>query len=188
MPEQAVSSADDQPMFQGRFASIANELDLGDEYFWTPNRLEPFEHWIGHIPFIFWLMKTVRPRRFVELGTHRGNSYCAMCQAVEALNLHAVGMAVDTWQGDVHMAGEAGLLNDLRAYHDPRYGDFSTLRQSTFDEARPYVSDGSLSKPIWRPKRLPKMSTISNLPKAIFSPHSQPSPTPSPAPVSGTSK
>ena len=58
MPEQAVSSADDQPMFQGRFASIANELDLGDEYFWTPNRLEPFEHWIGHIPFIFWLMKT----------------------------------------------------------------------------------------------------------------------------------
>ena len=144
MPEQAVSSADDQPMFQGRFASIANALDLGDEYFWTPNRLEPFEHWIGHIPFIFWLMKTVRPRRFVELGTHRGNSYCAMCQAVEALNLHAVGMAVDTWEGDVHMAAEAGLLNDLRAYHDPRYGDFSTLRQSTFDEARPYVSDGSL--------------------------------------------
>jgi len=43
-----------------------------------------------------------------------------------------------------------------------------------------YVSDGSLSKPTWRPKRLPKMSSITNLPKAIFSPRSQPSPSPEP--------
>jgi len=37
-----------------------------------------------------------------------------------------------------------------------------------------YVSDGSLSKPVWRPKRLPK---------AIFSSRSQPSPTPTPMPL-----
>ena len=46
-----------------------------------------------------------------------------------------------------------------------------------------YVSDGSLSKPTWRPKRLPKISTLTNLPKAIFSPWIQPSPSPSPEPT-----
>ena len=43
-----------------------------------------------------------------------------------------------------------------------------------------YVSDGSLSKPTWRPKRIPTLSTLTNLPKAIFSPRSQPSPAPEP--------
>ncbi len=46
-----------------------------------------------------------------------------------------------------------------------------------------YVSDGSLSKPTWRPKRLPKISTLTNLPKAIFSPWIQPSPSPLPEPT-----
>jgi len=47
-----------------------------------------------------------------------------------------------------------------------------------------YVSDGSLSKPVWRPKRIPRIiSNLPNLPKAFFSPRSQPSPSPSPNPV-----
>jgi len=46
-----------------------------------------------------------------------------------------------------------------------------------------YVSDGSLSKPVWRPKRLPNMSSLPGLPslsKTFFGPRSQPSPSPSP--------
>ncbi|MCX6967892.1 MAG: hypothetical protein NTZ46_08990 [Verrucomicrobia bacterium] len=43
-----------------------------------------------------------------------------------------------------------------------------------------YVSNGSLSKPSWRPKRLPNLSSFTNLPKAIFSPRAQPSPSPEP--------
>ena len=43
-----------------------------------------------------------------------------------------------------------------------------------------YVSDGSLSKPTWRPRRLPNFSTLTNLPKAIFTPRSQPAPSPAP--------
>jgi len=50
-----------------------------------------------------------------------------------------------------------------------------------------YVSDGSLSKPVWRPKRLPNISNLPSLPsipglqKAIFSPWSQANPSPTPS-------
>lgn len=123
---------------------IISELNIGDEFFWMPDRLVPFEHWVGHIPFIFWLMKVSKPARFVELGTHRGNSYCAMCQAVATLQLGSTGTAVDTWQGDVHMEREDGLYEEVSAYHDPKYSAFSTLLRATFDQARPYFSDGSI--------------------------------------------
>ena len=119
-------------------------LDVSDEYFWAPERLVPFEHWVGHIPFAFWLVKVLRPRQLVELGTHRGNSYCAMCQSLAAFGIDARAHAVDTWQGDVHMAFESGLLDELRAHHDPRYAAFSDLMQMSFDEARSAFLDGSI--------------------------------------------
>ncbi len=123
---------------------IISELNIGDEFFWVPDRLVPFEHWVGHIPFVFWLMKVSKPTRFVELGTHRGNSYCAMCQAVATLQLGSTGTAVDTWQGDLHMEREDGLFEEVSTYHDPRYSAFSTLLRATFDQARPYFSDHSI--------------------------------------------
>jgi len=125
-------------------SDLMTELDIGQEYLWHPDRLVQFEHWVGHIPFAFWLMKGLEPRVFVELGTHRGNSYCAMCQAVVALSLNSVGYAVDTWQGDLHMQSEVGLLHDLRTYHDPRYADFSTLMETTFEDAKSSFSDGKI--------------------------------------------
>jgi hypothetical protein len=109
-----------------------------------PDRLVPFEHWLGHIPFAFWLTTALRPTRLVELGTHRGNSYCAFCQAITRSSIDCAAYAVDTWQGDVHMATEQGLLAELKKYHDPRYGRFSKLIESTFDEASKHFSPGSI--------------------------------------------
>lgn len=119
-------------------------LDVSDEYFWMPERLVPFEHWVGHIPFAFWLVKVLRPRRLVELGTHRGNSYCAMCQSLSAFGIEGRAHAVDTWQGDVHMEFEVGLLEELKAHHDPRYAAFSELMPMSFDEARGAFADRSI--------------------------------------------
>jgi len=119
-------------------------LDVSDEYFWIPERLVPFEHWVGHIPFAFWLVKVMRPRRLVELGTHRGNSYCAMCQSLVAFGIEGRAHAVDTWQGDVHMEFESGLLEELKAHHDPRYAAFSELLQMSFEEARGAFADASI--------------------------------------------
>jgi predicted nucleic acid-binding Zn-ribbon protein len=125
-------------------SDVIRRLSIGDEVFMEPDRLVPFEHWLGHIPFAFWLTTALRPRRLVELGTHRGNSYCAFCQAITRASIDCAAYAVDTWKGDVHMVTEQGLLDELRKYHDPRYGRFSKLIESTFDEASKHFSPGSI--------------------------------------------
>ncbi|ESZ47901.1 class I SAM-dependent methyltransferase [Mesorhizobium sp. RSR565B] len=101
--------------------------------------------WVEHVPFMFWLVDALRPRRFVELGTQNGVSYCAACQAIELLRLTCNCYAVDTWTGDEH-AGFYGeeVYSDLVAYHAPKYGSFSRLVRSTFDEAVSHFEDDSI--------------------------------------------
>jgi hypothetical protein len=101
--------------------------------------------WIEHAPFAMFLIDIVRPKLLVELGTHSGLSYCAFCQAIKELGLDTHAYAIDTWQGDPH-AGFYGpeILADLRAHHDPLYGEFSQLLQSTFDGAIAQFADGSI--------------------------------------------
>lgn len=110
-----------------------------------PERLTPIESWHRHIPFSFALLDMLRPKVFVELGTHRGDSYCAFCQGVDAQGLATRCFAVDTWQGD-SQAGyyDDEIYRDLAAWHDPRYGRFSTLLRMTFDEALDRFADGSV--------------------------------------------
>lgn len=112
--------------------------------FWFPEAL-PESAWHQHAPFAFWLMQVLRPRSFVELGTHHGFSYLCFCQAAERLQLGARGYAVDTWQGDDHAGFYDGeVYARLRDLHDPRYAGFSRLVRSTFDEALPHFADKSI--------------------------------------------
>jgi hypothetical protein len=110
-----------------------------------PRRLTPFSAWHEHIPFAMLLVDLARPGTLVELGTHAGDSYCAFCQAVSELKLDSKCFAVDTWAGDEHSAAYGPeILADLRKHHDPLYGRFSELVQSTFDEALPRFDDRSV--------------------------------------------
>jgi glycosyltransferase involved in cell wall biosynthesis/GT2 family glycosyltransferase len=113
--------------------------------FWPPARLDVGSAWFGHVPFGHWIVAAHRPKNIVELGTHNGISYAAFCEAVLREKLDARALAVDTWEGDEH-AGFYGsdVLRNLRYFHDRRYASFSTLLQSTFDDALNFVEDGSV--------------------------------------------
>jgi hypothetical protein len=101
--------------------------------------------WVGHIPFAQWLVATVRPAVFVELGTHSGNSYSAFCQAVKTCGTATHCTAVDTWRGD-EQAGEydEDIYQDFLAFHDMRFAGFSRLLRMTFDEAVTQFAGGSI--------------------------------------------
>jgi hypothetical protein len=116
-----------------------------DPLLWEPVRRGTVSTWWGHVPFAHWLVGAMRPRVLVELGTHNGVSYSALCHAVERFGLATRCSAVDTWAGDAH-AGEydESVYTDLRAFHDPRYAGFSTLLRMTFDEAVGRFADGSV--------------------------------------------
>jgi O-antigen biosynthesis protein len=112
--------------------------------FSQPRRLTP-SAWHQHIPFAMFLIDVLRPSMFVELGTHHGDSYCAFCQAIAELRLSSRCLAVDTWEGDPQ-TGFYGpeVLEDLRRHHDPLYGSFSALVQSTFDDALNSFDKGTI--------------------------------------------
>ncbi len=101
--------------------------------------------WLEHVPFAFWVVQAHRPRSLVELGSHRGISYFAFCQAVKELGLSTHCHAVDTWEGD----SQAGYYeNDIHRSVVERnarsYTSFSTLLRMTFDDALGEVPDGSV--------------------------------------------
>jgi hypothetical protein len=111
----------------------------------TPRRLTDVASWHLHIPFAFVITAMLKPEKLVELGTHKGDSYCAFCQAVDQLALKTPCCAVDNWQGD-EQSGFYGeeVLEELRAYHDPLYGGFSSLMKCLFDDALDDFSEGSI--------------------------------------------
>lgn len=110
-----------------------------------PERLTHIPSWHEHIPFAMFLIDVLRPELFVELGTLYGDSYCAFCQAVKTLGTETRCYAIDTWQGDEHAGFQfTEALPDLQAHHDPRYGGFSALIQSSFDEALEQFQDGTI--------------------------------------------
>ena len=123
----------------------AEPFVLGDAPFWPVDHLAEPDAWAGHIPFAFWIVEALRPQLLVELGTHSGNSYLAFAQAIHRLGLGTACFAVDTWRGDDH-AGHYGeeVFQELSRYHDPRYGAFSRLVRSTFDEAVQHFPDASV--------------------------------------------
>lgn len=113
--------------------------------FWLPERTSAGSGWAQHGPFAFWLIEACRPKVFVELGSHKGYSFAAFCQAVTRLDTGTRCFAVDTWQGDEH-AGYYGddIHDELKLYLDARYAGFARMIRSTFDDALAQFEDGSI--------------------------------------------
>ncbi len=111
----------------------------------NPVSLQAPDAWVGHLPFAAWLMKTLRPSVFVELGTHSGNSYFSFCQAAREADINVKCYAVDTWQGDEHAGNYSNeVYEQVNTHNQAFYGGFSRLLRMTFDDAASYFSAGSV--------------------------------------------
>lgn len=101
--------------------------------------------WIEHIPFAFWIVGSTEPQLIVELGTHYGNSYFAMAQAVQDRALATSMFAIDTWEGDEH-SGRYGeeVFSSVSGHNAANYAGFSTLLRATFDQAVERFEEGEI--------------------------------------------
>lgn len=119
-------------------------LQSSSALYWEPDRVK-LSAWMTHVPFAFWLIDVIRPKVIVELGTHTGVSYAAMCQAVDELGFKARTYAVDTWEGD-DQAGfyDETVYDDIVAFNKGRFSHFSELLRMTFNDASERFEDGSI--------------------------------------------
>jgi len=114
------------------------DLPLADKYrapiFMHP-RWTPLSAWTQHIPFAFFLMAVLRPKKVVELGSFLGASFFAFCQAAKEYNIETECYAVDTWEGDDHAGHyDNDVYKAVVAAH-AHYRDFAYLLRMTFDKA-----------------------------------------------------
>ncbi len=111
----------------------------------VPKQLEVPKFWVEHIPFAFHIIKLLKPKILVELGTHSGNSFFAFCQAVKENNLPAKCYAVDIWLGDKHSGYYfENVYKEVVSHQQKNYPDTAILMRMTFDEALPKFADGSI--------------------------------------------
>lgn len=97
--------------------------------------------WYGHTPFLRYIIREVRPRTFVELGTHHGHSFFSACNAIKQFDIGCLAYAIDTWKGDEHSGfyGEDIFANfNMRV---SRYPFANTIRD-TFDSASNIFDNG----------------------------------------------
>ncbi len=91
--------------------------------------------WTLHAPFMKFLIRSYRPKIFVELGVHFGFSYFVACQAVKELNLETRCFGVDNWLGDEHSGSYAQNVFESATKENQNYLDFSILMRMNFDKA-----------------------------------------------------
>ena len=117
----------------------------------------------GHLPFAGWLVRQVRPRVVVEVGTRSGNSYFAFCQSVNETGIASRCFGIAPWEASRLEGGEqTGATEtatstaadtatttdtdrtDARAHNRAHYASFSRLQRLPANEAIGQFEDGSI--------------------------------------------
>lgn len=101
--------------------------------------------WGGHIPFMFCLMNYMRPRTYVELGTHYGASFFAVCQLIKQYKIDCAPTAIDLWIGDEHAGRyDESVYNNFMWLLNNRYPGIGRPLRKDFNEAAAEFDDGSI--------------------------------------------
>lgn len=101
--------------------------------------------WWEHVPIAHWLIEYLKPEVVVELGTHYGVSFFALCEAARAYSPNTFIYAVDTWKGD----SQAGYYDEevyQKVYtHQQTFHQLhSCLIRSDFDDAANHFANKSI--------------------------------------------
>lgn len=102
--------------------------------------------WSGHYFFAYDLVRNIKPKVIVELGTHKGNSLFSMAQAIKDAQLKTKLHAVDTWEGD-SQAGFYGknVYKDFLKISKKYYQDVDIIpHKMLFDDALTHFNDNSI--------------------------------------------
>lgn len=94
-------------------------MPLSSKAIFWPARHPVASPLLNKLPFLFWLMETVRPRKAMQIGLGDGLIYMALCQAAERLGGQTFCLGIDP--------GDSPLPTDLQSPHDAQYGDISIL-------------------------------------------------------------
>ncbi|MCV6574503.1 MAG: class I SAM-dependent methyltransferase [Cohaesibacter sp.] len=100
--------------------------------------------WAGHLPFMLTLSGLIKPRRYVELGTHHGASFFAYCQASARAFLKTQAIAIDCWEGDIHAGHYDNHVFDDFKQIIGQYEGFARYIRGYFDDAVHQFADGSI--------------------------------------------
>ena len=101
--------------------------------------------WQGLTPVAAWAVADLKPRRIVELGSYRGDSFFAFLQAAAGVAAVQELVAVDSWEGDQHTGAFTESVHhqfhaELAARNDPRARSVRSL----FSDAVAGFEDGSI--------------------------------------------
>src|SRR6476660_5319540 len=50
-----------------------------------PDDIEAASDWSRHVPFLYWIILALKPRRILHIGSKRAVIYAALCHAVKRL-------------------------------------------------------------------------------------------------------
>jgi hypothetical protein len=127
-----------------KLGHVGMQFNITPEMVIEPRRFKR-SAWLGHVPFAYFLLKRLKPRTLVELGTFAGVSYSAFCEIIEKEELDTKCYAVDTWKGDPHAGNYSeSVYEEFNNYHEQQPWSFSMLLRMTFDEAVKEFSSGSI--------------------------------------------
>ncbi|PZO65553.1 MAG: hypothetical protein DI498_08635, partial [Paracoccus denitrificans] len=95
---------------------------------------------LQHLPFLFWLLGILRPRRYVETGMTDAVSYFAVCQAMDKTEPDAACTGI--W----HQTGEAraSLPDGVNWRNTEFYAEFSQILTGPLAKFANGVRDGSI--------------------------------------------
>lgn len=102
--------------------------------------------WAGHKYFAYDLVRNLKPKRIVELGTHLGCSLFSFAQAVKDEKLDTQLDAIDIWQGDKHAGAYDELVfNRVREIKKRCYPKIKiNFVRKTFDQASSEYPESSI--------------------------------------------